>query len=105
MDGENFIEQANPNLAGNLKGKLLLAAGDMDDNVHPAMTMQVIDALIKANKDFDMLILPNRNHTFSRDAYFIRKLWDYFVRNLLGEEPPAGYAINGKDIPPFEFSF
>jgi dipeptidyl-peptidase-4 len=105
MDGDNFVEQANPHLAGNLKGKLLLIAGDMDDNVHPALTMQVIDALVNANKDFDMLILPNRNHTFSRDAYFLRKLWDYFVRHLLGEEPPAGYAINEKDIPPFEFSF
>jgi dipeptidyl aminopeptidase/acylaminoacyl peptidase len=104
MEGENFVDQANPNLAANLKGKLLLAAGDMDDNVHPALTMQVIDALIKANKDFDMLILPNRNHMFMRDAYFIRKLWDYFVTHLLGAVPPEGYAINEEDIPPMDLS-
>lgn len=105
LDGDNFVAQANPTLAANLKGKLLLAAGDMDDNVHMALTMQVVDALIKADKDFDMLILPNRNHTFSRDVYFIRKLWDYFVTHLLGATPPQGYAINPKDVPPLEFPF
>ncbi len=102
LDGDNFVAQANPTLAGALKGKLLLVAGDMDDNVHPAMTMQVIDALIKADKDFDMLILPNRNHTFKQDVYFIRKLWDYFVTHLLGAKPPQGYAINPKDVPPIQ---
>ena len=65
----------------------------MDDNVHPALTMQVVDALIKANKDFDLLILPNRNHGFYLEPYFLRRMWDYFVRNLLGAEPPRGYEI------------
>ena len=96
----NYEAQANPQLAKNLKGRLLLAAGDMDDNVHPALTMQVVDALIKAGKDFDMLFLPNRNHYFSIDAYFIRRLWDYFVRYLLGEEPPENYVIDSSKIPP-----
>jgi dipeptidyl-peptidase-4 len=105
LEGDNFVAQANPTLAANLKGKLLLAAGDMDDNVHMALTMQVVDALIKADKDFDMLILPNRNHTFSRDVYFIRKLWDYFVTHLQGATPPQGYAINPKDVPPMELPF
>ena len=93
LEGDNYKNQANAGLAANLKGKLLLAHGDMDDNVHPAMTIQVVDALIKANKDFDLLILPNRNHGFGLDPYFTRRKWDYFVRNLLGAEPPQGYEI------------
>ena len=65
----------------------------MDENVHPASTMVVVDALIKANKDFDLLILPNLPHFCDGDPYFVRKRWDYFVRHLLGVEPPAGYRI------------
>jgi dipeptidyl-peptidase-4 len=93
LEGDNYKNQANPGLAANLKGKLLLAHGDMDDNVHPSLTIQVVDALIKANKDFDLLIMPNRNHGFGLDPYFTRRKWDYFVRNLLGAEPPQGYEI------------
>ncbi len=93
VEGDNYANQDNPSLAANLKGHLLLVHGDMDDNVHPALTLQVVDALIKANKDFDLLILPNRNHLFSKDVYFYRKLWDYFVKHLLGVEPPKGYQI------------
>ena len=88
----------SPRLAGNLEGRLLLIAGDMDDNVHPALTFQVVDALIAANKDFDLLLLPNRNHQTSlRDPYVLRKLWDYFVQHLLGAEPPRGYRIRGPE--------
>ncbi len=93
LEGDNYRNQANPGLAANLKGKLLLVHGDMDDNVPPALTIQVADALIKANKDFDLLILPNRNHSLALDTYFIRRKWDYFVKNLLGAEPPQGYEI------------
>lgn len=93
LDGDNYKSQANAGLAANLKGKLLLAHGDMDDNVPPALTIQVVDALIRANKDFDLLILPNRNHSLGRDPYFTRRKWDYFVRNLLGAEPPRNYEI------------
>lgn len=89
---DNFAEEANKTHAANLKGKLLLMHGDMDDNVHPAMTIQVVDELIKANKDFDLLIAPNRAHGLN-EPYFVRKRWDYFVRHLLGAEPPAGYEI------------
>ena len=95
-DGENgsdnYENQVNYLLAENLKGKLLLIHGDMDDNVHPAMTMQVVDALIDANKDFDLLIMPDRDHSL-RDPYVKRREWDYFVRHLLGVEPPAEYEI------------
>jgi hypothetical protein len=75
-----------------LKGKLLIMHGDMDDNVHPANSIQVVDELIKANKDFDFLIIPNRNHGLN-EPYVIRKRWDYFVRHLMGVEPPREYEI------------
>ncbi|MFO8059313.1 MAG: prolyl oligopeptidase family serine peptidase [Bacillota bacterium] len=91
--GQHYDEQANSRLAHNLRGKLLLIHGEMDENVHVGSTMQVVDALIKANRDFDMLILPNRSHACTDDPYFIRKRWDYFVRHLLGAEPPEGYQI------------
>ncbi|MBN1225293.1 MAG: DPP IV N-terminal domain-containing protein [Candidatus Aminicenantes bacterium] len=94
LEGDNYEDQVNARLAANLKGKLLLAYGDMDDNVHPALTIQVIDELIKANKDFDMLVLPNGNHGFGAAMpYFQRRKWDYFVRNLKGEEPPKEYQF------------
>jgi dipeptidyl aminopeptidase/acylaminoacyl peptidase len=91
--GKHYEEQANQALAHQLKGKLLLIHPEMDENVHPASTMVVVDALIKANKDFDLLILPNLPHFCDSDPYFVRKRWDYFVRHLLGAEPPAGYRI------------
>jgi dipeptidyl aminopeptidase/acylaminoacyl peptidase len=93
VNGNNYAEQVTPNLAGNLKGKILMAYGDMDDNVPPAQAIQMINALINANKDFDVLILPNRNHGFIFDPYFVRKQWDYLVTNVLGAEPPKGYQI------------
>ena len=88
----NYDSQANRLIASNLKGKLLLMHGDMDDNVHPAMTIQLVDALIKANKDFDLIIAPDRAHGLN-EPYFIRRRWDYFVRHLMGEEPPEQYEI------------
>lgn len=97
LDGDNYLDQVTASLAANLKGKLLLVYGDMDDNVPPALTIQLVDALIKANKDFDLLVLPNRNHTFAIDPYFIRKKWDYLVQHLLGQTPPQGYQIKGID--------
>jgi dipeptidyl aminopeptidase/acylaminoacyl peptidase len=88
----NYDSQANRLLAKNLKGQLLLMHGDMDDNVHPAMTIQVVDELIKANKDFDLIIAPDRGHGLN-EPYFIRRRWDYFVKHLMGVDPPAGYEI------------
>jgi dipeptidyl aminopeptidase/acylaminoacyl peptidase len=90
---DNFDSQANWRLAGNLKGHLLLMYGTMDDNVSPVNTQLLIDALIKNNKDFDSLELPNRNHGFASEPYAIRRTWDYFVRYLLGVEPPTGIAL------------
>jgi dipeptidyl-peptidase 4 len=89
---DNYEASANKTYAKNLQGKLLLMHGDMDDNVHPAMTIQLVDELIKANKDFDLVIAPDRAHGLN-EPYFIRRRWDYFVRHLMGAEPPANYEI------------
>ncbi|MDE2805612.1 MAG: DPP IV N-terminal domain-containing protein [Gemmatimonadota bacterium] len=89
---DNYANQVNASLAGNLKGKLFLMTGDMDDNVHPAMTLQVANALIAANKTFDFLILPDRAHGLS-EPYVIRRRWDYFVEHLMGLDPPPDYQI------------
>ncbi|HYW30770.1 MAG TPA: prolyl oligopeptidase family serine peptidase, partial [Gemmatimonas sp.] len=97
---DNYTAEANQSLAKNLKGKLMLAHGTMDDNVPPDNTMLVVDALIKANKDFDLVMLPNQAHGFGSDSfYMMRRRWDYFVKNLLGAEPPKGYQIGPKTIP------
>jgi dipeptidyl aminopeptidase/acylaminoacyl peptidase len=93
--GEHYIEQSNITLANKLKGKLLLLHGDMDDNVHFCATMRFADALIKANKDFDMLIVPNGRHGLAGD-YFDRRRWDYFVKHLLGVEPPDWNSIESQ---------
>ena len=66
--------------------------GDMDDNVHPAMTIQVVNELIKANKDFDLIIAPDRAHGLN-EPYFNRRRWDYVVRHLLGVEPAKEFEI------------
>ena len=89
----NYDDQANQSLAKNLKGHLLLAHGTMDGNVPPYNTLLVVNELIKANKDFDLLMLPNRGHGFGNEPYMIRRRWDYFVRYLLGAEPPEGYEL------------
>jgi dipeptidyl aminopeptidase/acylaminoacyl peptidase len=97
-DGKsNYDDHANQNLAKNLKGKLLLAHGTMDNNVPPDNTLLVVDALIKANKDFDLLMLPNQAHGYADESnYMTRRRWDYFVKNLLGLEPPKEYELGPK---------
>jgi fermentation-respiration switch protein FrsA (DUF1100 family) len=77
-----------------LEGKLLLIAGDLDENVPMAQTLAIADALIRANRDFDLLIVPNEAHELLlTNGYVQRRVWDYFVRHLLGEEPPAQFEI------------
>jgi dipeptidyl aminopeptidase/acylaminoacyl peptidase len=90
---DSYDSQANQNLAANLKGKLLLHYGTLDDNVHPNMTILVADELIRHNKDFDMLVFPNRNHGYAREPYLVRRTMDYFVEHLMGARPPKGYEI------------
>ena len=83
----NYDNQANQLLADQLEGKLLLAHGMMDTNVHPSNTLLVVDALIKAEKDFDLVVFPNAGHGFGNSRYFMKKRWDYFVKHLAGLEP------------------
>lgn len=90
----NYEEQANQKYVENLKGKLMIAHGAMDDNVPVSNSYLVVDALIKANKDFDLVVFPNARHGFGKDGlYMMRKRWDYFVKHLLGKEPPKEYKI------------
>jgi dipeptidyl aminopeptidase/acylaminoacyl peptidase len=92
--GDNYDSQANHLLAPNLQGRLLLAHGAMDSNVPPYNTLLVVDALIKANKDFDLIIFPHQRHGFGvDDNYMMRRRWDYFVRHLMGAQPPDEYQI------------
>src|SRR5699024_6923775 len=91
----NYDNQANQLIAKHLKGHLMLVHGSMDDNVPHGSTLLVVDALIKANKDFDMLILPNKHHGYADDStYVTRRRWDYFVDHLMGAEPPHEYKID-----------
>jgi dipeptidyl-peptidase-4 len=89
----NYDNQANHLVASQLKGKLLLAHGTMDSNVPMYGTLLVVNELIKANKDFDLLLLPNRGHGFGNEPYMMRRRWDYFVQHLLGATPPAAFAF------------
>ena len=92
-DKTNYDNQANQLLAKNLQGKLLLAHGTMDTNVPPYNTLLVVDELIRANKDFDLLMLPNRNHGFGNEPYMVRRRWDYFVKWLAGGETPKEFQL------------
>ena len=67
--------------------------GTLDDRVEPNATLLLINELIEHDKDFALMVLPNRNHGFFNEPYVIGKRWDYFVEHLLGVEPPDGYVI------------
>jgi dipeptidyl aminopeptidase/acylaminoacyl peptidase len=90
----NYDSQANQLIVENLKGKLLIAHGTTDTNVPPYNTLIVVEALISANKDFDMLMLPNRGHGFARKPYMMRKRWDYFVEHLMALTPPKEFTFS-----------
>ncbi len=96
----DYEAHANENYAKNLKGKLMLAHGMMDNNVPPQNTLLVVEALEKANKDYDLVIFPNSAHGYgSYSPYMMRRRWDYFVKNLLGAEPPKEYQLKSKPDP------
>ncbi|MET2985961.1 S9 family peptidase [Aureibaculum conchae] len=91
----NYDSQANQLFAKNLKGKLLITHGTMDDNVPPSNTLLVVEALIKANKDFDMILFPNKRHGYGdMTDYMTRRRWDYFVRHLKHAEPPKEFSFS-----------
>lgn len=87
--GPHYAEQSNVTQAHELTGKLLLIVGEIDRNVDPASTMKVVDALIKADKDFDLLVVPGKGHGAGGSAYGRRRQADFFVRHLLHVEPRA----------------
>ena len=90
----NYDIQANQLLAENLEGKLLITHGMLDDNVPPSNTMVVVDALIKANKDFDLILFPNKRHGYGdMRNYMMRRKWDYFVKHLKGVNPPNNFSF------------
>ncbi|MDX6457033.1 MAG: hypothetical protein QOE55_730 [Acidobacteriaceae bacterium] len=97
----NYDSQANASFAGNLKGKLLLAHGMLDDNVPMSITMLLIDALVKANKDFDLLVFPQAHHGYGPDAgaYMMRRRWDYFITELMKATPPHEFPMPALLLP------
>ena len=91
----NYDIQANQLLVNNLNGKLLLAHGLLDDNVPPSSTFLVVDALINANKDFDLILFPNKRHSYGNsNNYMTRRKWDYFVKHLKNINPPKNFSFD-----------
>ena len=84
----SYIECSNVVNADKLQGKLMLVVGEMDDNVDPSSSYQVVNALQKANKDFEFILIPGAHHTMG-ESYGEHKRYDFFVKNLLGIDPPA----------------
>ena len=94
FEGESRLGPSFPeDRIQNLKGKLLLLGGMLDTTNPPAGIFRIVESLQKANKDFDMLILPNFGHDYS--PYLIRRSWDYFVEHLLDETPPKEFELSG----------
>jgi len=92
--GEEYAQSSNIENAWRLKGRLLLINGEMDNNVDPASTEQLVNALIKADKEFEYVFVPGAKHISNGGAYGSRKRRDFFVKYLLGEEPPAWNMID-----------
>jgi len=97
---DDYASQSNVTMASHLQGHLLIEHGDIDDNVHPVETMRFVDALMSANKDFDMLLVPNMYHGESgpHAPYLVKRRWDYFVKYLLGVTPPKDFSLSEEDL-------
>ena len=82
-----FEVKTNMELVENLRGHLMLVFGDSDDNVHPANTLRLMDALLKAGKNFDLVVLPGQGHQYRGEPsnFFQRKVWFHFAKHLLGD--------------------
>lgn len=85
--GPWYADNSNVTHAAKLRGKLMLIVGEIDSNVDPASTMQVVNALVKADRDFELLVMPGTNHGAAETPYASRRRMDFFVKNLLGVEP------------------
>ena len=97
---DDYVTQSNVSMAGRLQGHLLIEHGDVDDNVHPVETMRFVDALMSANKNFDMLLVPNMRHGESgpHAPYVVKRRWDYFVQYLLGAPPIKDFSLKEEDL-------
>ncbi|MBU0696499.1 MAG: S9 family peptidase [Bacteroidetes bacterium] len=96
IENSDYAAHANQLYAKNLKGKLLLAHGLLDDNVPPQNTLLVVEALEKANKDYDLIVFPNSRHGYGAfGPYMMRRRWDYFVENLMGKKHPKEFPLKG----------
>lgn len=95
--GPLYDENSNITWAPKLEGRLLIAHGELDENVPPLASLRLVDALIKANKDFDFLMVPNADHFLDAVPYYQRRRWDFFVRELLHETPPPAYQMRAFD--------
>jgi dipeptidyl-peptidase-4 len=84
---QSYARSSNVNDAHKLQGKLLLMVGEMDRNVDPSSTMQVVNALIKADKDFELLVMPGAGHGVARTPYGARRLEEFFVKTFFGTDP------------------
>ena len=91
----SYIACSNVENAHRLTRPLMLVVGEMDDNVDPASTMQVVDALIKADKDFELVVLPGVRHSMG-ESYGEHKRFDFFVKELMGVEPPKWEELKQK---------
>lgn len=89
----SYVENAHVENAWRLTRPLMPVVGEMDDHVDPASTMQVVNALIKAHKDFELVVIPGARHTMGED-YGEHKRFDFFVRHLTGVEPPKRDELN-----------
>ena len=96
--GPHYAEQSNVTNAHKLKGALLLTVGELDHNVDPASTMQVVNALIRANKDFELIVFPGADHGAGGSPYGERRKRDFFVRHLRGVEPPSRNSASTSDL-------
>ncbi|MCO5223180.1 MAG: prolyl oligopeptidase family serine peptidase, partial [Thermomicrobiales bacterium] len=94
-DPESWLRASAIEEAGKITGKLLLIHGETDRDITLHNTMRLIDKLIEANRDFDLLVVPGDDHVFSRRRHYVeRRTWDHLVRHLLDLEPPAGFEIH-----------
>jgi dipeptidyl aminopeptidase/acylaminoacyl peptidase len=99
FDERVYAGSSNPDVAHQLEGKLLLIVGEQDDNVYPQHTLRVVERLIAADKDFDLIVVPGAEHFFVGYEYYVRRRkWDFLVRNLLGAEPPPGYRLGRTEM-------
>ncbi|HMQ07407.1 MAG TPA: prolyl oligopeptidase family serine peptidase [Saprospiraceae bacterium] len=94
-----YHNQSNITMAAQLKGKLLLVHGGIDENVNPSATFKLAENLVLADKEFDMLIFPSQRHGYSgkHGDYFLKKRWNYFVEHLLGAKPIWDFSLKEKE--------